>query len=248
MNFKTGLVSVSFRELSPEEIVDLVCAVGLKYIEWGSDVHAPQNDGERLSRIAAMQKERGVECCSYGTYFRVGVNAPVEIEEYIAAAKLLGTRVCRIWCGNKSSLEYSEEERMELLQDCRTLAEIAEKQGAVLCLECHRGTFTDEADWALWLMENVGSPCFKMYWQPEVIHSFEENTEYAKLLSDRVVNIHVFNWDKNGQYPLKDAVGVWKKYLENFSGEQHLLLEFMPDGRSESLKTENAALIEIMGE
>ena len=36
-----GLVSVTFRKLSPEEIVQLVVSSGLKGIEWGGDIHLP---------------------------------------------------------------------------------------------------------------------------------------------------------------------------------------------------------------
>ena len=39
--YHAGLVSISFRENSPEEIVKACVAAGLRYIEWGSDVHAP---------------------------------------------------------------------------------------------------------------------------------------------------------------------------------------------------------------
>ena len=246
MEFKTGLVSVSFRSLSPEEIIDLCVSSGLKYVEWGSDVHAPASDRARLCRIADLQKQSGIVCSSYGTYFRIGTDPVEKIEEYIYAAKCLGTEVLRLWCGDRSSAEYSPEEKEALAEDCAALAAIAKKRGVVICLECHRGTFTDEKDAALWLMERVNSPAFKMYWQPEVIHSFEENLAYALALKDWVVNVHVFNWDTAGRYPLIGAAEKWRKYLSVFSGEEHLLLEFMPDDRPESLATEAKSLFEII--
>ena len=77
--YQTGLVSVSFRPLSPKEIIEATAAAGLKCIEWGSDVHAPCNDIERLQEIAKLQKESGISCSSYGTYFRIGTNAAEEL-------------------------------------------------------------------------------------------------------------------------------------------------------------------------
>ena len=39
--FDTGLVSITFRDKSVEEIIRAVSECGLHYIEWGSDVQAP---------------------------------------------------------------------------------------------------------------------------------------------------------------------------------------------------------------
>ena len=100
--FRSGLVSISFRSLSPEEIVALCREAGLCAIEWGSDVHAPYNDPQKLNRIVALQKESGIVCSSYGTYFKLGVHDTEELHGYIAAAKLLGTDILRLWCGDKN--------------------------------------------------------------------------------------------------------------------------------------------------
>ena len=70
--YQIGLVSVSFRGLSPEEIIRIAKDAGLNRIEWGSDVHAPFDDAERLSTIAACQRSAGLRCSSYGTYFVLG--------------------------------------------------------------------------------------------------------------------------------------------------------------------------------
>ena len=101
--YQNGLVSVTFRKLSPEEILQAMTACGLKYIEWGSDVHAPCTDDACLSEIVELQKKYGVTCCSYGTYFKLGVTPMEELEGYILAAKRLGTDILRLWCGSKGS-------------------------------------------------------------------------------------------------------------------------------------------------
>ena len=58
--FRTGLVSVSFREHTPREILTAMKNVGLRYIEWGSDVHAPADDVDALTALAALQREFGI--------------------------------------------------------------------------------------------------------------------------------------------------------------------------------------------
>ena len=84
-----------------------------------------------------------------------------------------------------------------------------------------------------------------MYWQPSQYKSFDENIEYAKVIAPYTEHIHVFNWKGEEKFPLGEAVDIWKKYLECFSNDRTLLLEFMPDGKLETLNQETAALKEI---
>ncbi len=244
---KRGLVSISFRALSPEEILKEMTACGLTHIEWGSDVHAPQNDLEKVKAVAALQAQYGVTCSSYGTYFKIGTHENAEFENYIIAAKTLGTDVLRLWCGNKNGQDYTEDEKNALFSKCKELAAMAEKHGVTLCMECHNNTFTNKKETALELMQAVDSQHFKMYWQPNQLETVEENLAYAGLIAPYTVNIHVFNWKGNEKFPLADGVDIWKKYLACFNGSQPLLLEFMPDGKLETLKVEAAALEEICG-
>ncbi len=246
MSFKKGLCSVSFRSHTPKEIIDEMQKCGLEVIEWGSDVHAPCDDIEKLQDIVNLQEKSGIKCCSYGTYFRLGVNDTKKLPELIKAAKLLGTAVLRIWCGDKSSTEYTVKEKEKLFKECYKATKIAEKENVTLCLECHRGTFTDEAEAALELMQAVNSQHFKMYWQPETIRTFKQNLDYARLLAPYTVNLHVFNWVPDAKNPLKEATELWRKYLKCFYKNHNLLLEFMPDDKIESLMAEADALNEII--
>lgn len=247
MSYKSGLCSVSFRKNTPEEILAAMQTAELEVIEWGSDIHAPCDDFERLQRIVKLQKRYGIKCCSYGTYFRLGQTEIQELPKYIEAAKVLGTNVLRLWCGTKSSKDYTPDEWQSLLDNCRAAAEIAEAHNVTLCLECHRGTATDEADAAFEIMTATDSPNFRMYWQPETIRTAKENIEYAKKLSKYTVNLHVFNWEPGLKKPLGEAVELWQEYLKIFDGEHCLLLEFMPDGKIESLKSEAESLKLIVG-
>ena len=240
-----GLVSISFRELSPERILEETKKAGLSFVEWGSDVHAPSDNTEKLAELVRLQHKYGISCCSYGTYFRLGVNNTEELQKYIDAAKLLGTDILRLWCGNKASEEYSPEEEGLLFEECKKAALIAEKNGVTICMECHNGTYTDSKDAAIKLMKTVDSPAFRMYWQPNQFLSTEENLKYARLLSSFTKVIHVFNWTQDERYPLSEAKALWKEYLSYFNKNQTLLLEFMPDDSINSLKAEAESLREI---
>ena len=109
--FETGLVSISFRQLSPRQLAALCRENHLRWIEWGSDVHAPYRDIQRLSEIQELQSEYDLCCSSYGTYFKLGEHDTAELYGYIQAAKMLGTNILRLWCGSKNFEMMTAAER-----------------------------------------------------------------------------------------------------------------------------------------
>ncbi len=245
---RTGLVSVSFRAHTPREILRAMQASGLTLIEWGSDVHAPCRDVHRLDELAALQREYGITCCSYGTYFRLGQTPISELEAYMLAAKRLETDMLRVWCGSKSGADMSEAEISSLLADCRAAADMAKKYGVTLCTECHMGTFTERPEDSLWLMQEVDSPHLRTYWQPFQWRSTRQNLAYLRALAPYVTHLHVFHWKQSDRFPLALGSDEWQDYLALLDQPHTLLLEFMPDDRLGTLAAEADALRTIIGE
>ena len=243
--YQLGLVSVSFRPAAPEAVIQAAKAAGLSCIEWGSDVHAPCQDTDRLDQIVRLQAQYGIGCCSYGTYFRLGVTPLAELEGYILVAKRLGTNVLRLWAGKQSPWEFSAKDKEKLFADSKAAAQMAERAGVVLCLECHKKTYTETAEAALALLQAVDSPAFRMYWQPNQSRTPAENLENARALRNYVNHIHVFQWKDKDRFSLAEGLAEWQDYLAEFAGERCLLLEFMPDDRLESLPAEAEALRKI---
>ncbi len=246
-NFKCGLVSISFRNHTSEELVKAVSEAGLDAIEWGSDVHAPYADIEKLENIVNLQKEYNVECSSYGTYFYLGRDDIALLPEYIKAAKILGTDILRLWCGVKGSESYTDEEKEELFEICRKASKIAEKENVRFCMECHAGTYPDTPESAVELMKAVNSPNFKMFWQPNQHQSVEYNEDFAKKVLPFAENVHVFYWEGIERFPLEKGKEDWRKYLDILGGKRYLLLEFLYDDKLTSLKGEGKTLLEIAG-
>ena len=243
--YRLGLVSVSFRNHTPENILRKMKEVGLSVIEWGSDVHAPATDKERLYEIARLQKEYGIECSSYGTYFDFGKHDISELTSYIEAAKILGTRVLRLWCGNKAGRDMTDEERDAFLTLCKRAAKIAKENDVMLCMERHENSFTHYAEDVIFLMNEVNSPNFRMYWQPALALSPEDNVEMARALAPYTENIHVFNYHDNARHTLFEIIDTWRTYLKEFSTPRTLLMEFLPDNNLETLEKETEALRKI---
>ena len=117
-----GLVSISFRGLTAEQIMQAVKNAGLTCVEWGSDVHAPYNAPEKLAEIVALQQQYGVDCSSYGTYFWLGWDDIAQLPDYICAAKKLGTNILRLWCGKRDPDSILPEEKEKLFADCKAAA------------------------------------------------------------------------------------------------------------------------------
>ena len=75
-----GLVSVTFRSLSQNEIANLMCRSELKAIEWGGDVHIPVKDDpteedmekldEALSNASYLSESGKLYIASFGSYYR----------------------------------------------------------------------------------------------------------------------------------------------------------------------------------
>ena len=238
----SGIVSISFRNHSPGEILSAAAACGLSLVEWGSDVHAPKDDPHRLEQLSAA----ALPCCSYGTYFRLGITPLEELPDYIRAAKMLGTDHLRIWAGRRTASQHTPEERQKFLDECAAAAAIAEAHGVILCLECHRRSYTETKEGALELMQYVDSPHFRMYWQPNPDIPTEENLAYIRLLRKYITHVHVFHWVGDQRLPLREGIPIWREYLRALGGSNHLLLEFMPDDRLESLGAETEALHELI--
>ena len=125
---------------------------------------------------------------------------------------------------------------------------IAEANGVTLCMECHKKTFTENPDDAVWLMKSVDSPHLRMYWQPFQWQTMEENLKNAQKIAPCAEHIHVFQWKGKDRFSLRDGIAEWIKYLEAFSTPRTLLLEFMPDDLIESLDKEAEALKKIVRE
>ena len=58
---KCGLVSVSFRKNSPEEIVKLMKKADLSFVEWGSDVHVPEGNERHAELVRRLTEQAGIE-------------------------------------------------------------------------------------------------------------------------------------------------------------------------------------------
>ncbi|MCK4601119.1 MAG: TIM barrel protein, partial [Phycisphaerae bacterium] len=139
----SGLVSITFRKLPPEELVALVAKAGLEGVEWGGDVHVPHGDLRRAREVRKITLDAGLKVASYGSYYRVGHDEPVPFEVVLATAAELAAPTIRLWAGKQGSETADAEYRDRVVQESQRIAELAAQANIVPAYEFHSGTLTD---------------------------------------------------------------------------------------------------------
>ena len=99
----TGLTSITFRQLTVEQIVELVQQSGLDGIEWGGDVHVKPGEEALAREVGDRTRQAGLQVLSYGSYLHV--DGPEHIAEdfkpVLQSALALSAPVIRVWPGGR---------------------------------------------------------------------------------------------------------------------------------------------------
>lgn len=237
---RTGLVSVSFRKLTPEEIVPLAAQCGLGGIEWGGDIHVPCGEIAVARRVGEMTREAGLTVDCYGSYFRA--TRGEEIGPLVETALALGAPRIRIWAGVKGSREATGEDRVEVIEAARELAGLAAKAGLDVAFEWHGGTLTDTAESARALLDAIGMANVGCLWQPPVDMSVEGCLAGIELAKPYIRHVHVFSWAGGERLPLADGAEKWRACLGALPEDVKLLMEFVKDDDPDRLRADAQTL------
>ena len=243
-----GLVSVTFRQMMPEAIVQLAARAGLRGIEWGGDIHAPPGDVLRARHVRRLTQEAGLEVASYGSYLRLGerVGAPISqrFAPVLDVACELGAPSIRVWAGNKASREATPDDWQHVVDDALAIAQSAGEWGLDVAFEYHGGTLTDSPESARRLLESAVHPHLHALWQPG--GEVETRPDALRHVLPRLLNLHVFHWDETGRRPLSEGAAQWTKYLQVAAQTRRrhwALLEFVRDDAPNALLQDARTLL-----
>ncbi len=244
----TGLVSITFRQLKPAQIIALVQEAGLDSIEWGGDVHVPHADLQRARDVAKMMQDAGLKTSAYGSYYRLRPEEPIAFEAVLATAVELGAPTIRVWAGDKASADVDYTYRQRIISESRRLADLAAAENITLSFEYHRNTLTDNRRSAVKLLDVAQHSNVKSFWQPNANTSTHERLADLEAVEPWLTNIHVFQWGPGGYQDrrlLADGSAEWTTYIEKIStipGDRHLSIEFVRDDKTDNFLKDAATL------
>ncbi|MBE7030632.1 MAG: sugar phosphate isomerase/epimerase [Ruminococcaceae bacterium] len=243
----TGLVSITFRKKSVEEIIALVKEAGLTSIEWGGDVHVPHGDIETAKRVGELTREAGLTCVSYGSYYHC-TPEDVPFETVLDTAVALGAGVIRVWAGKKNHHEAEPEYREAVYEDLRRCVALAAEKGILISTEYHHTSLTNNEEGALAMLNAV--PGLYTHWQPRNYYpDVQEQEDIIRLLGDRVIGAHVFHWEGIDSRPLEEGTDCWDKFTKALSdggNVKFMTLEFVLDGAAEAFLADAEVLKKIV--
>ncbi|MEO6052373.1 MAG: TIM barrel protein [Chthoniobacterales bacterium] len=246
--FSPGLVSVTFRRYSVDEIIALTEEAGLECIEWGGDIHVPHGKVETARIVAKKTTDHGLRVASYGSYYRLGESeqAGLSYEKVLESAVALGAPFIRVWAGSKGSADTVGAVRLAIEQDALRIAELTAQAGLEVAFEYHGNTLTDTCESTLALLQKVDHPALKTFWQTQPALSVEENVACLTQLLPWLSNVHVFQLTESFQkMPLREGTAEWPAYLKVLQAQgasRPLLLEFVHNETREALLEDAATL------
>lgn len=247
-----GLVSVTYRQLSADEIVRLAVECELEVVEWGGDVHVPVGDLAEAERVAGLCADAGLRTCSYGSYYRAGHEDLEAADLVVRTAARLGAPNIRIWAGESGSAECRAEQRRQVADDIAGFSALAAEAGMQVSLEFHRDTLTDTLESTLRLLDEIGtiSGVVRPYWQPAAGPRVGEARRQVDALLPLLRTVHVFAWTEDGdRKSLRTAAPLWQDIMDRLARataddglERYALLEFVRGDDPAELPVESATL------
>jgi 3-dehydroshikimate dehydratase len=237
MTFLPGLVSVTFKDHSCEDVIRFALAAKLKAIEWHGLNHVPHGDLETAHRIAQSMLEAELNVAAYGSYYVTGIseNQGLPFSIVLETAVALGAPMIRVWAGNHNPDETSPRSRSHIVDEAKRIADLAGEKQIRLVFEYHQDSLTQTGESCAALMESVDHSNVGVYWQPAPEMDVNRNLEQLHRVEPWVVGLHVFHWGPThrDRHPLSQGELDWAQYLtatEGIPSELNTLLEFVRGG------------------
>jgi 3-dehydroshikimate dehydratase len=246
-----GMVSVTFRSLSPRRIIELAAQAKLAAIEWGGDVHVPHGDLSTAMSIRRMCESSGIAISAYGSYFRADGAPEPSAAAVVDTAAELGTGIVRVWAGVTGSAATTPATRAAVVEQLVRCCDMAAARNLFVAVEFHGGTLADHVESCDRLLDEVNRPNFRTFWQPPNGMDCDLALAGLRRIRNRLAHMHVFHWypDQLHRLPLVDGQDHWLKYLKEavaqsaIDGEtRYAALEFVRDDSVDQFQQDAAAL------
>ncbi|MCH6256851.1 sugar phosphate isomerase/epimerase [Puniceicoccaceae bacterium K14] len=252
---RPGLVSITFRGLSIEEIIILACETGLHGIEWGGDVHVPHGDLQRAKQVGQQTREAGLEVSAYGSYYRFDDCLEFDGGDYLPfdtileTAYLLGAPVVRVWAGREGVHASTQNGVSKIADRTREMADRAAKLGIRVGFEFHENSLTESNASTRNLLNEIDHPNVFTFWQPYLSVEHAYRLDGLEDLVGQIENVHCNHFAKEG-WPhallLEEGEAQWKDFLSVLrrdGRERWVSLEHVKDDSVENFRRDAATLV-----
>jgi sugar phosphate isomerase/epimerase len=243
---RSGVVSITLKEKTAEELIRLAVKAGLAGIAWSENYHIAAGDLSVAARLRTETESAGLKVVSYGSYFRLGTeeNFGEVFKKTLATARELGAPAMRVWAGNKSSVDVSREEFKRIVRESAIIADMAAEFDIKVAYEWHGNTLTDTNESAMKLLGAVNNKNLYCLWQPSAHLDEAGRREGLGLLKDKLLNIHTYYWVDKRRCPLEEGKTAWREYFKliDRTADHYLLMEFVKDDSEEQFLKDAAVL------
>ena len=245
---KPGLVSITLRQKSPQEIIRLCEETGLQGIEWGGDVHVPHGDLGAARRVRQWCEDAGLHIAAYGSYYRTGHEDETPFSLVLETAQELGAPLIRAWAGNRDAQDADEKYFWNIVNQSQQMAAVSESANVRLAYEFHGKTINNSAAASKVLLDAIDHPFWQTLWQPLSIETIPQ-AESLKSVLPRLANLHVYHWENYAnRFPLIEGFADWQKYFSIAQNgiSRWALLEFVKDDDPENLRRDAMTLLRLL--
>lgn len=187
-NLKIGVASVTFRNKTVSQVVEIAKNAGVEFIEWGGDVHVKTLEDAKLTK--KLCDDNNIKISSYGSYYRTGCGDEKQWEDVCKIASEMGANSVRIWLGKKDSEKFTGTEYDALKEEMKFLCNKAREYNLLVCSECHDNTFNNNTESIIKLKNDLKCDNFKTYFQSRYLR-FQYDINRIENTFDFIENFHV---------------------------------------------------------
>jgi sugar phosphate isomerase/epimerase len=255
---KIGLCTIAFSELPLAEVLGIAAEYGFDGVEiWGKEPHTPSEyDEDYFRRIKEIADSRMLEIAAFGSYVNPLMDDyEQQMETALQITQTLGSKLIRVWSGGGPSKSVRPNDRRLIALRLKSMCQWAAINGITVATEMHNNNLTDTAEATLQLIEAVGLPGLKTYYQPCFREDADDFYDGAKLVGPYLANVHAQNARPlgNGKFEAcaiadgvvdyENIVAILKSY--NYAG--YLEVEFVHgENKLAALKNDRDFLAQLL--
>lgn len=247
---KPGLVSITLRQKSPQEIIRLCQDTNLQGIEWGGDVHVPHGDLKIAREVRRWCGDAGLQIAAYGSYYRTGHEEEMPFQKVLETAHELGAPLIRVWAGKMDAQDADEKYFWNMVNQSQQMGDMAKSMKINLAYEFHGKTINNSAAASKVLFDAIDHPAWQTLWQPLSIETIPQEESLQSVLP-RLANLHVYHWENyKNRFPLAAGFAEWQKYfsIANNNIPRWALLEFVKEDGPANLRKDAETLHRLLQE